>query len=185
MTAQCDKIQSMIDAFIDGELTKQDQIFVREHLKRCTECRLLVEELVDVGDRLASLPRVKCSEPIEKKIQSYVIDTEDRTEKPRPIRSFLESLHGRTVAVGLAVAVILVFLIIGPFFRGDESIPRTFTPEEIVKAREEAELGLSYLGSKINHTERSILEQVLLKDLPKTVRNSIRKTVPLFRGGQG
>lgn len=185
MSAKCAKIESMLNAFIDGELTKKDAAFVREHLDGCGECRSMLEGLLDIEKRLTSLPRLRCPGRIEERILMLSIDTENRGGKHKTFKSFFESLHGRTVTVGLAAAVMIVLLVIGRMIRDEESVPQTFTPEQIEQAREQAELGLSYLGTKINKTEKNILEQVLLKDLPETVRKSIRKTVPIFRGGQG
>jgi hypothetical protein len=176
----------MIDAFIDGELNRQDRTIVREHLKRCGPCRELVQELVDVGEQLTSLTRVKCPARVEKRIREHTVEKERSAERRPSIGAFFESLHLSKVSVGLAAAVIVAFLVIRPFFREAENpIPVSYTPEQILQAREEAQESLSYLGKKINHTQNNVLEQILLKDLPKTVRNSIRKTVPLFQGGQG
>ncbi len=42
----CIQIQKLISAYIDGELSERDRIYVEAHLASCNECRALYDELL-------------------------------------------------------------------------------------------------------------------------------------------
>jgi len=183
MDALCREIRSLFDPFLDGDLGREERVRVKNHLKACSACRSELAREREVETMLTSFPELACSEEVIRKIEATTLDREEKEPLTRSMRSVVESFHWRTVSVGVAVAVTVFLLVVRPFGERDEPMQVQYTEEEVLKVREQAKWSLAYVAKKMNKTERDVLQEVLLKDLPKTVRKSIQKTVPLFKGG--
>lgn len=184
MNTPCREIRLLFDGFLDRDLGRKQRSRVKKHLKGCPACRSLLAEERRVVDLLAGLPEQRCSERIIRRIEAATIDREEREPLSGKVRMVVESFHWRTVSVGVALAAVVLLLVIRPLMYREEPVQPPYNEEEVLKAQAEAEWSLAYVARKINRTERDVIEEVLLKDLPKTVRKSIRSTIPLFKGGQ-
>ena len=86
--------------------------------------------------------------------------------------------------MGFAVAMIALLVLRYPALHEEQSDSITYTQEEILAAREQARWSLAYVANTINENEKKTIEDVFIDQLPRVVRDCIRNTVPLFKGGQ-
>ena len=49
----CEKIQEMISAMLDGELTKEEKAIVQEHIASCNECAAMYEDFAALSEELS------------------------------------------------------------------------------------------------------------------------------------
>ena len=71
-----------------------------------------------------------------------------------------------------------------PALHEEQSDSITYTQEEILAARDQARWSLAYVANTIQENEKKTIEDVFIDKLPRVVRDCIRNTVPLFKGGQ-
>jgi hypothetical protein len=75
-------------------------------------------------------------------------------------------------------------LLFKPFVPSEQSVPVTITQEEVFKARKQAKWSLVFVAGLIHETQKEVVEDVLIKELPKTFRKTIRNTFPIMKGGK-
>jgi anti-sigma factor RsiW len=102
----CDRVQTLLDAYIDGELDLVNALDLEEHLKDCPECAQRYAELLDlraaINDSRAVLYRTP-PQDLRKKIQSS-LRTAEREANPK--RGF--NLQWRWSAAALVIVAIAV-----------------------------------------------------------------------------
>jgi hypothetical protein len=54
----CDRVREDLEAFVDGELSLDDQVSIESHLQECVACRLEASELSEIGQALRASPVV-------------------------------------------------------------------------------------------------------------------------------
>ncbi len=54
----CDRVRPDLEAFVDGELTLDEQVSIESHLQECVACRLEASELSEIGRALRAAPPV-------------------------------------------------------------------------------------------------------------------------------
>ena len=180
MNAQCHEIESMIAPFLDGDLSKQEQSRVKKHLRDCPACRLVLEKEREVAEQLMVLPELKCSEEVTRKIENATVCPEREDSFRRRFKFIGEPFHWRTVTVGVALAAIVILFVVYPIFDRREPGQIPYSQEEMLQSKDEAKWSLAYVAQMVNKMEKNVIEDVLLKDLPRTVRKSIKKSIPLF-----
>jgi predicted anti-sigma-YlaC factor YlaD len=184
MNAPCEDIRTLFESFLDGGLSKRERIRVKKHLKACPACRSELEREREVVDLLSALPEVKCPEGIVQKIEE---ETFGREKKKSHIKRWVfggQRLRWGTLSVGVAVVAVIILLVVQPLGDRNQTNQVQYSQEEVEKAKDEAKWSLAYLARVVSETERNVVEDVLLKDVPSTVRKSIQKTIPIFGGNQ-
>ncbi len=130
------------------------------------------------------MPELQCSEELMRRIQLKTWGIQEKKSLAEKIRFFFQFRYWKVATVGVAV-VVAAFLVL----RNQEDYTNqvdsgSYTQEEILQAREQARWTLSYVDNKIDESEKKAVEDVFIDRLPKIVRDCIRNTVPLFKGGQ-
>lgn len=99
----CKSAQAYLSAYLDGELSGQESLSIREHLGECVECREEEQQLRSLKQMLRGLPLNAPSESFEDRLVQQVIA---RTES-RPSRIFVWNwrLAGGLVAASLVVGL--------------------------------------------------------------------------------
>lgn len=184
MNAPCEDFRMLFEPFLDGGLSKRERIRVKKHLKACPACRSELDREREVVDLLSALPEAKCPENVVRKIEE---ETFGREKKKSYIKRWVfggQRFRWGTLSVGVAVVAVIILLVVQPL--GDRSQPDRvqYSQEEVQKAKDEAKWSLAYLAKVVGETERNVVEDVLLKDVPSTLRKSIRKTIPIFGGDE-
>ncbi len=72
----CDRIESMLSAFVDGELSGHDLRVVREHVSRCPHCALELDEVRQIKTLVAEMPSFEPSADFEDRLILSVLGPE-------------------------------------------------------------------------------------------------------------
>ena len=59
---QCESIQELLSGYIDHELTQQKAQQVRLHLKECSSCRKIYDDLIAIRKEMGQLKYPECEE---------------------------------------------------------------------------------------------------------------------------
>ena len=183
MNVPCHNIRELLDDFLDGDLSRSEKSKIKRHLKGCPECRSELMRQRKTENYLKRLPLIHCPDSVIKQIERL---TFGNGEGHRKYRRFSLSLSPtwRWVPVGLAATAVIILLIFYPSLERDDPGSVSYSQEEVMEAKNKAKWSLAYIAKTVNRTEREVVENVLLKDVPKTLRKSIRKAVPILQGGQ-
>lgn len=84
----CDKINSLISAYIDNELTAQEMQIVQFHLKNCEECVLEHQNLLEVKNLLGGLTKKSLPENYIFNLQNKIY----KLSKKQSIKNFLKKI---------------------------------------------------------------------------------------------
>lgn len=88
----CSKVNNLISAYIDGELTGDEQILVRRHLRDCTTCTEEYESLMATKRLIASFAARLPDSSLETKILSALNEMPDCQTWRDSVRSWWGSL---------------------------------------------------------------------------------------------
>ena len=179
----CNEIQVLIEKFLNHELSKLEKRDFRKHIRHCPDCRTEFGRWQKVEKELSGFPRQKCSDEVVNKIYSNTIGLKHKSV--HRIRFQIVPGHTAWKWAGAAVALgmILLFTVIHPIFDQKKTREITYSQEEILKAREQAKWSLAYAAQVIQKSERTIIDNALLVELPQTVRKVVKNTVPILKGG--
>lgn len=184
MNVPCLEIRSLFDQFLDGDLRKKERSRVKKHLKECPACRSELAKEREVGELFTALPEIRCPERVTRRIEEATLGRKTKDSLFRRIKVVGGSYHWRTVSVGVAVVALVFLFVVHPYINREPPVQGPYSQEEVLEARNQAKWSLAYLAKTMNRTEKEVIENVLLKDIPQTVRKSIKNAVPIFRGGQ-
>lgn len=98
----CKSAQTYLSAYLDGELSGQESLQMRDHLSHCRECQAEELQLRTLKQMLRGLPLYEPTEGFEDRLVSQVMRTSER--KRRFTLSFGPSLR---FAGGLAAVAII------------------------------------------------------------------------------
>jgi len=184
MNAQCDQIRSRFDLFLTKDIGKKEKSKIKRHLKQCAGCRnaLLIEK--EMTRSLIHLPELQCSKELLRRIQVNTWNSQAKESFFDELKLFFQYRRWRIVSAGVAVAVVVFLILRNPSIHEEPFGAGSYTQEEILEARDQAKWSLAYVSNMINKNEKRAVEDVFIDRLPKIVRDCIRNTVPLFRGGQ-
>lgn len=184
MNTPCDEIQLLFDRYLSKDLEKKERAKIKKHLRECIDCRKALSIEKEIVQSMIRLPELKCSRKLLRKIQSHTIYSQKKESIFEQFGFFIVFWHRRVITVGFAVAVITLLVLRYPALQEEQSDSVTYTQEEILAAREQARWSLAYVANTIDESEKKTVEDVFIDRLPKIVRDCIRNTVPLFKGGQ-
>ena len=136
-------------------------------------------------ETLAALPTLPCPE----RVIQHVNETIKSEVKGKSFSIIKNRKHRFTLdwkSAALGVAIIIVFMISIQFPFRDKSTPTQtqYTEQDIRKAKKALKWSLVYMAQKIKKSEKTVVEETLYDFLPKTVSNSIRKIIPILKGGE-
>ena len=184
MNAPCHDMRSLLDRFIDGDLSRTEKARVKTHLKACAGCRHALIKEREMATLLSDLPELSCPESVVRRIESRTFGKERKEKSYGKVWHFHASLNWQTVSVGLVGVALVALFVIHPLTNRGPSAPFQYSKDEAIQVANQAKWSLAYLAKSVNKAERQVVENVLLKDLPKAVRKSIKNAVPLIGGGQ-
>jgi hypothetical protein len=202
MNLHCKKSIENKDRFLDGELTGKERRQFLRHLKDCPECRLEFAREKQIIDWIANLPTLTCPEKVTRRILTETGFRKERTSFLKTLENWVGSHKWQSFSLGFAtVSVVVLFFLLNPFAEKEFDTTIQYTQEEIEKARNQALWSLAYAGKKIqdenptketlikvgesiNQASKNVVENIIMKNLPGTVRKSLQNAVPLLKGGQ-
>lgn len=101
----CEQMTALLSAFVDGELTAQEEMQVREHLEQCAQCRALYEQLQTLHTSFSDLEEI----PVPENFAQGVMERIRAEEKPRGIFLFKRSRFRAVVGLAACAALCIGF----------------------------------------------------------------------------
>lgn len=177
MNTKCDAIKPLFEQFLNGDLRRKERSKVKKHLQRCSNCRIELEKEQQIEAMLVTLPKFKCPEKVAQAIFKTTVTNKEW--------KFFPTFFGwKTAVVGVVTLAIILFFVFYFNINLKNQIHIEYSQNEILKTRKQAKWSLVYAAQIIQKSERQVVDNVLINNLPQTVRDALKKTVPLFKGGK-
>jgi anti-sigma factor RsiW len=182
MHVPCEDMQKLFEPFLDGGLPRRERKRLEAHIEGCVACRDALSEERAVVKALETLPKFRCPDRVTRRVEATVLGG---TERLSLFERFLPrgGFPWRFVTAGLALATVIVLVIVRPLMERPPTPPVAYSEEDAGLVRDQAVWSLAYVAKTMEKKERNVLEEVLLNDLPETVRNSLKNAIPLLKGG--
>jgi putative zinc finger protein len=107
----CDRVREHLEAFVDGELTLDEQVVIESHLQACVSCRLGASELAEIGHALRDVPAPATASPHEPgRITSIILERvrlEQQLSFGGQLRHLFGDMHLVWAGLGATVAVVI------------------------------------------------------------------------------
>lgn len=197
MNVSCEDWTDRLERYLDGDLPPADTARLKGHLRTCPACRLAVEHERLLRRSLAGLPELTLSAERARQMAATPGVEPAGAHRPGPAATLshswrrLREQRRRRPAIALGAAACVVALVAAvlwwrPTGPGPDQRP-AYSPTEIRLARQQATWSLATAARIVYRAEQTTLTDVLGKQLPRTIRDSLGKVVPFVdpEGGQG
>ncbi len=81
----CEQMTALLSAYVDGELTEQEEMQVQEHLAQCADCRALLEQLQALHTSFSDLEEIPAPEGFAQGVMSRIKAEERPKAKVIPL----------------------------------------------------------------------------------------------------
>jgi hypothetical protein len=107
----CDRVRETLEAFVDGELTLDEQVLIESHLQECVSCRIEASELAEIGHALRGVPAAAGAAPHEAgRITSIILERvrlEQQFSFAVQVRHLFGDMHLVWAGLGATLAVVI------------------------------------------------------------------------------
>ena len=107
----CARVREDLEAFVDGELTLDEQVRIQSHLQECVPCRLEASELSEIGSALRATPPPTVGTPHETgRLTGMVLERvrlEQQFSFGGRLRDLFDDMHFVWAGVGASLAMII------------------------------------------------------------------------------
>ena len=172
---KCADFQNLIRESKLNELNLYQRFSVKRHMSQCRDCAAVFAEESEVRNFFSMVPELKCPDSLSEQIAVQTFNKPER--KSQNVFSF--ALNSPQLSFAVVAAVVVILLIINFPGRNNPAI-QSYNPEEIALARKQARWSLAYTGNLLNKTEKNVVEDVLFKQVPGTIRKSLKKSLKVF-----
>lgn len=190
MNQQCRKTRSLFGPYLDGDLGPKAIRRMDRHLEACPDCRNELQAEQQVANVLSALPEMSCPRRVDQRIMDRLAVEPRKERLAARLGRILGSPGWKTVtACAAALVVVMLFLPVAPESpSGTETALNTgddgrISHQEAYQARQRAEASLAYVAQLIHKTEKETVNDILTSKLPKAIRNSLLRVVPVIKGG--
>lgn len=111
----CQKVEELLSAYLEGELSFEDKKAVDKHLRVCSRCASLYQEIKEATESLEDFPEAEMSEALIQKLY----------EIPQPKKKFqlnLDFLLRPSLQPILAAASVFLILVSFYFFNPNKNV---------------------------------------------------------------
>jgi anti-sigma factor RsiW len=105
----CADVRENISAYVDNELDINERISFEEHIKKCPECRIELEEMIRIISICSSIPMQPLPEGFKAELHEKLTAVAARSVNTASIRKPKKILYARTFA-SIAAGILLIFL---------------------------------------------------------------------------
>jgi len=142
--------------------------------------RELADELL-IRKHFEAMPEHKCPKNVTHEILRMTV----RQEK-RSVRDLMDFSIPWKISTGFAgaVAIAVLVFIVTPRNEMEAPIQATATEAEVQRAKDQLKWSLAYTSQLLKQSEKKAISEAVMDELPKTLRNTLKKTVPIFKGGE-
>ena len=180
--AKCQKIQALFEKYFDRSLKRKERSELEQHIEQCQECRSILKQEKYINDSLSDLPDLQCPQWVIERIKEATFQKRKHSSESRSPNFLLGFFRWQTVTVGVAVAAVLYLLFFNLRDAGNEPELTTYSQEIIEKASLQAKWSMALVAQILDNTEKRVVQEVLLKELPQSIRGCIRNGIPLIGG---
>ncbi len=184
MSNPCRDTRKLFDSLFDGDISRSDRKMVFRHLKGCASCRAEYLKERDLVRIFETLPRLSCPDRVTRSILADTVKRDEPRKRVARSRSNVMAGHWRIVFAGAAAAALILLFVFRPEMSQEPAAQVELSQTDANRAKAEATWSLAYLAKTMNRTEKKVVQDVLFKELPSTVKKSLQNAVPIFRGGQ-
>ncbi|MFH2053413.1 MAG: anti-sigma factor [bacterium] len=137
---RCERIETLLDAYVDRETSAEETAALETHLQECPACRRELESRRELRRLFSGRPQVTAPAGLQDRIVAAVSESEDgdRTERRGENPASLRWRRARW-PLALAAAAVLAFALVLPSLRtqegGDASAPPFTSPARVVVPR--------------------------------------------------
>lgn len=107
----CAYVRENLEAYLDGELTLDEQVSIQSHLQECVACQLEASELSEIGCALRAAPSVPTTpQPEPGRLTSIVLERvrlEQQFSFGVQVRDLFDDMHFVWAGLGATVAMII------------------------------------------------------------------------------
>jgi anti-sigma factor RsiW len=188
MKYDCHDLEPLLEAYLDRELPGEAAVAVTEHLGRCPACSREVESERLLRESLSTLPQFALSATVS---QRLVAATDHpavepvRGERLRPIERARGWIWRWGFAPVVVAALALLLLNVSERDRQTSGLDSPYSREEILTARQKARYCLALTLRIVNQSEKEAVTEVLGRQLPRTIYETIQRVVTTPEGGRG
>jgi hypothetical protein len=169
----CKDIRTRLDLLFDKEADSFSREEIRRHILECGACRAEAERMRNLERLLKGFQKVKCPTTVSREIARAV-------GLRRPVWDFVRP-RWRTV---LVTAMLILFVFgIRPLGKNGPPAP-VYSQSEIETAQKEAKFSLMFVGQVLNRTNRRVVTDAVLNQLPESLRKGITSAIPGIQGGK-
>jgi len=189
MNQQCRKTRSFFGPYLDGDLGPRASLRVKGHLEDCPACRAEMQAELQVADTFSALPQLACPQRVDHKIMARLAEEPRKKGLLDRLGLALGSPGWKTVTTcAAALVVVMLFLPLAPQspVGTEASLDNEggqISHEEAYQARQRAKTSLAYVAQLIQDTEKETVSDVLSSKLPKAIKDSLQRVVPVTKGG--
>ena len=141
----CDRVDSLLSAYLENETSPAETQFVKSHAAECARCRRQLDEVRVVLSRLAELPRVQTADDFTERVLARAsglapvgIEAQNVVELPQRRAAWVLPLAAAAAAAIAVLGVVEVQRNAGPGPETAEIQPATNpSPLDGLEAREE------------------------------------------------
>ncbi len=141
------------------------------------------EDDFPLAKEIQSLPTMKCPREVTEEILRLTVKQKQPGRSNSPA-AWMASWQLRTAVAGVAIAILSVIILHPTKQTPPVTASRQITEAEAERAREQLKWSLAYTSQLLNKTEKEAIGEAVINELPKTLRNTLKKTVSLFKGGE-
>ena len=162
----CTWVDDRLDAYIDGDLPKNQCTLIEAHTRACPHCADALALAVQIRDQLRTWPVHPCPSAITDRVYRQVGNPSSWRHRLQTWLSGWQPLTGAVAAVVLIIAAVALFQSQRP--------PQTNTTE-LAQMQRQAKWTLVYLNQIGRRTSHTLRDQVLKERVLKPVAKNLTK----------
>ncbi len=171
-----EEMENKIIALVYGELNSAERIKVGRIIEENDEAKRIYEEHKRVHNSVKNLKQEECPEDLIQKVNAKFKLGENK-------KSFLADLYTLFIsrpALGVASAVVIIFIIVSTLFINRPAQYNGYTRAEVELANRQVEYSLAVIGKIFDKTEKTIEKEVLATRVGKPIKEGINLVNHLF-----
>ncbi len=185
----CLEIEKYMDDFFDRRLSSKLRQQISDHLKTCQHC---AQKFRDYEQLILSIQHIECKKCPDEVVDSVfkVLNLDTKSILNKNIFDWINEiiiLYWRRMGVAATAAMVVFFLVLLIHSKIDKpsQITQTYSAQEVQQATDQVKLALAYLNEVTNRTEEILEKQVLLQEVFKPMKSSLKTALkPLIEGGK-
>ncbi|MDZ7338438.1 MAG: zf-HC2 domain-containing protein [candidate division KSB1 bacterium] len=161
---------ALLDAYLDGELSRRERRQVEAHVRTCPRCRATLDGHRQLHAKLRTIPVLSCPEEVIARVQARCT--------PQVVRRWHAAINPRLgwrlgVVAATAAVALLILLWRKPWQPPPYGEGPPYTEEQVLQARRDVELAFAYVHHALRLSERTLEEEVLPRQVVKPLKRGV------------